>query len=147
MGIHASEHLKVLVDKAMLIESAFDSLTISMHLKSHFSKEAGVAVCPRWKRPIWAKLVWSFAEENYGAKFTSYHWRTKWKQAPKYQAITDCHPKKTSKACLLVQLLYAANVRKWFTRELAWNDIIKVMATIINQKKKKHGRRDCPKQN
>ncbi|MFR9120011.1 MAG: hypothetical protein ACLVJN_04435 [Streptococcus parasanguinis] len=53
-GIHASEHLKVLVEKGYaFIESAFDSLDhINATMKKAILKKKESRACPRWKRLI-----------------------------------------------------------------------------------------------
>ena len=57
-GIHAPEHVKVLVDKGMPISNQLlIRWTTSMRpWKKPFSKRKESLACPRWKRPIWTKL-------------------------------------------------------------------------------------------
>ena len=99
-GIHASEHLKVLVDKGYaFIESAFDSLDhINATMKKAILKKKGVAGLSKMKAAdLNQALAAHFTEEELAEQFTirGYQLTDKGKQALKdYQAIIDRHPKK-----------------------------------------------------
>ena len=99
-GIHASEHLKSLVDKGYaVIESAFDSLDhINATMKKAILKKKGVAGLSKMKAAdLNQALANHFTEEELAQEFTvrGYQLTEKGKQALKeHQAIIDHHPKK-----------------------------------------------------
>lgn len=99
-GIHALEHLKVLVDKGYaVIESAFDSLDhINATMKKAILKKKGVAGLSKMKAAdLNQALANHFTEEELAQEFTvrGYQLTEKGKQALKeHQAIIDRHPKK-----------------------------------------------------
>ena len=99
-GIHASEHLKALVDKGYaFIESAFDSLDhINATMKKAILKKKGVVGLSKMKaEDLNQTLADHFTEEELEQQFAirGYQLTDKGKQALKdYQAIIDCHPKK-----------------------------------------------------
>ena len=99
-GIHASEHLKTLVEKGYtFIESAFDSLDhINATMKKAILKKKGVAGLSKMKAAdLNQALAAHFTEEELAEQFTirGYQLTDKGKQALKdYQAIIDRHPKK-----------------------------------------------------
>ena len=99
-GIHASEHLKALVEKGYaFIESAFDSLDhINATMKKAILKKKGVAGLSKMKAAdLNQALAAHFTEEELAEQFTirGYQLTDKGKQALKdYQAIIDRHPKK-----------------------------------------------------
>lgn len=99
-GIHASEHLKALVDKGYaFIESAFDSLDhINATMKKAILKKKGVAGLSKMKvADLNQALAEHFTEEELAEQFAvwGYQLTDKGKQALKdYNAIIDRHPKK-----------------------------------------------------
>ena len=98
-GIHAPEHVKVLVDKGYAyIESAFDSLDhINATMKKAILKKKGVAGLSKMKAAdLNQALADHFTEEELAQQFTvrGYQLMDKGKQALKeHQAIIDRHPK------------------------------------------------------
>ena len=99
-GIHAQEHLKVLVDKGYaVIESAFDSLDhINATMKKAILKKKGVAGLSKMKAADLNQALENyFTEEELAQEFTvrGFQLTEKGKQALKeHQAIIDRHPKK-----------------------------------------------------
>ena len=99
-GIHASEHLKTLVEKGYVyIESAFDSLDhINATMKKAILKKKGVTGLSKMKAAdLNQALADHFTEEELEQQFAirGYQLTDKGKQALKdYQAIIDRHPKK-----------------------------------------------------
>ncbi|EGU65472.1 Uncharacterised protein [Streptococcus australis] len=99
-GIHAPEHVKVLVDKGYAyIESAFDSLDhINATMKKAILKKKGVAGLSKMKAAdLNQALANHFTEEELAQEFSvrGYQLTEKGKQAlEEHQAIIDRHPKK-----------------------------------------------------
>ena len=99
-GIHASEHLKALVEKGYtFIESAFDSLDhINATMKKAILKKKGVTGLSKMKAAdLNQALDDHFTEEELEQHFAirGYQLTDKGKQALKdYQATIDRHPKK-----------------------------------------------------
>ena len=99
-GIHASEHLKALVEKGYtFIESAFDSLDhINATMKKAILKKKGVAGLSKMKAAdLNQALANHFTEEELAQQFSvrGYQLTEKGKQAlEEYQTIIDRHPKK-----------------------------------------------------
>ena len=99
-GIHAPEHVKVLVDKGYaVIESAFDSLDhINATMKKTMLKKKGVAGLSKMKAAdLNQALANHFTEEELAQQFSvrGYQLTEKGKQAlEEHQAIIDRHPKK-----------------------------------------------------
>ena len=119
-GIHASEHLKALVDKGYaFIESAFDSLDhINATMKKAIVKKKGVAGLSKMKAAdLNQALADHFTEEELAEQFTIRGYQLTDKESKRCKTIKPsltATPRKISKTvptrCCF--LLYAANVRK-----------------------------------